>query len=274
MFEFVKMHGLGNDFVVVDLRADSTPEWFENPAAIVALCDRRRGIGADGVLGLFSPSPTAQQQGAVARLRIRNADGSEAEMCGNGLRCVVRYLVAGAARIAIEPGAGILSCVMGEDEQVEIAMGAPHWELVQRLVPVGGAIWPITTVSMGNPHAVVFCDELADPQALRALVEKYGPQLEQHPMFPARTNVEFVHPTNRESYTAVVWERGCGITEACGTGACAAAVAACLTGRAEPGRFLTVHLLGGPLSILVEPDYRQVYMRGPAVMVYRGQIDI
>jgi diaminopimelate epimerase len=127
---------------------------------------------------------------------------------------------------------------------------------------------------MGNPHAVVFCDDTAETAGLRALAERYGPLIEHHPLFPERTNVEFVHAKNRQSYTAVIWERGCGITQACGTGACATAVAACLTGRAEPGRFLTVQLLGGALGILVEPDYGQVRMRGPAIPVFHGEIDI
>lgn len=269
------MHGLGNDFIVVDLRRAPPGFWFDDPGTIVALCDRRFGVGADGVLAILVPSSKARADGAVARMRIRNADGSEAEMCGNGLRCVARYLAEkdglGPA-LRIETGAGVLSCTLVEERHIEVAMGAPRWNWIERPFPIAGASFSITTVSMGNPHAVIFCSEAADAQALRLLAERHGPAIECHPQFPQRTNVEFVYSQSRESYTALVWERGCGITLACGTGACAVAVAACLTGRAEPGRWLTVNLLGGALSLRVEPSYEQVHMRGPAVTVYQGQM--
>jgi diaminopimelate epimerase len=273
------MHGLGNDFVVVDLRSvpAQSAAWFDDPQAIVALCDRRLGVGADGVLGLFAPS--AAGQGALARLRIRNADGSEAEMCGNGLRCVVRYLAdsrGGAERqdpeVRVETAAGLLRCTLTDDNLIEVAMGTPRWGFVQRPFAVSDKIFSLTTVSMGNPHAVMFCDDVPSIEALKTLATSYGPSIERHPLFPQRTNVEFVRAVARDRYSTVVWERGCGITPACGTGACATAVAACLTGRAEPGSWLSVELLGGPLSIRVEPNYSQVYMRGPAVTVFRGQL--
>lgn len=280
---FTKMHGLGNDFIVVDLRAihrEAPPScWFDETSLISILCDRRRGIGADGVLAIFDPSTAARAQGAVARLRIRNADGSEAEMCGNGLRCVARYLahsqrggVNDGSKLLIETAAGVLSCTLLAAGEVEIAMGAPRWNFVQRPLKLEDKVLSLTAISMGNPHAVMFCDDGAGPAALRVFAERYGPILERHPLFPERTNVEFVHVATPEHYNVVVWERGCGLTQACGTGACAAVVAACLTGRAAPGAWLTVELPGGPLRIRIACDYSQVYLRGPAVSVYTGKL--
>ncbi len=270
------MHGLGNDFIVVDLRGDVSKHWFEKADTISALCTRRTGIGADGVLAILDPSSAARDSGAVARMRIRNADGSEAEMCGNGLRCVVRYLLAANSlptEMRIETASGVLSC-QSSAELVEIAMGAPQWDFVQRPLQVADTLWSITAISMGNPHAVIFSSDVLDAKSLRTLAERHGPSIEHLPLFPERTNVEFVCASDRDHYTVAVWERGCGITLACGTGACASAVAACLTGRAKPNRWLTIHLLGGALQILVEPDYRQVHMRGPAVAVYRGEFRV
>lgn len=269
---FTKMQGLGNDFVVVDLRS-AAPDWFDEPGNITALCDRRYGVGADGVLAILPATETAQKGGATARMRVRNSDGSEAEMCGNGLRCVAQKLLGESGEtLRIETGAGLLDCLRVDETQIEVAMGAPRWDCVQVPFAVGDAIWSLTTVSMGNPHAVIFCETGSDPQALRLLAERYGPLLERHKRFPNRTNVEFVYSQTRERYVAAVWERGCGITLACGTGACATAVAACLTGRAEPDTWLTVQLLGGPLQIRIEPDYTQVTVRGPAVTVYSGTL--
>ena len=280
---FTKMHGLGNDFIVVDLRAihkEAPPScWFDETSFISTLCDRRRGIGADGVLAIFDPSAAARAQGAAARLRIRNADGSEAEMCGNGLRCVARYLahsqrvgVDEGSQLLIETAAGVLSCTLLAAGEVEIAMGTPRWSFVQRPLELEDKVLSLTAVSMGNPHAVVFCDDGGGSAALRVVAERYGPMIERHPLFPERTNVEFVHVATPEHYNVVVWERGCGLTQACGTGACAAAVAACLTGRAEPGAWLIVELPGGLLRIRIACDYRQVYLRGPAVLVYTGEL--
>lgn len=274
IFPFTKMHGLGNDFIVVDLRAIPFADWFDDPSRIAALCDRRHGIGADGVLAIQEPRRHAREQGAVARLRIRNADGSEAEMCGNGLRCVARYLQTSdrvGPQLKVETGAGILDCVLLDDGLIEIAMGKPSWEQLDAQLAIGGSPWPITTVSMGNPHAVIFCDEASSPLALQKLAEQYGAAIENAPNFPDRTNVEFVRRHADGTFTVVVWERGCGITLACGTGACAAVVAACVTERSQPGEWRLVHLPGGALSIRVEPDLGQVYLRGPATTVFRGQ---
>lgn len=315
--QFSKYHGLGNDFIVVDLRAASTRAAFgasevPAPAVVQALCDRRYGIGADGVLAVLPPTA-----GADARMRVLNADGSEAEMCGNGLRCVVKHLIerdpvlGERARqhgdsLRIETGAGVLRCQAHGDPDrpdqsdhsdqrrqiraVTVDMGRP--QLARAAIPmtgptdercieapltVAGVSLAITGVSMGNPHAVAFVD--AAGPGLRALAETVGPTVEHLDWFPRRTNVELAHvhgTTEAKPETRielVVWERGCGITLACGTGACATAVAACLTGRAQPGTEIAVHLLGGALAITVAADYHTVWMRGPAEHVFDGALD-
>jgi diaminopimelate epimerase len=301
------MEGLGNDFIVVDLRGQPAPAWLDDAALIRALCDRHRGIGADGVLAILDPTSAS----AEARMRVRNADGSEAEMCGNGLRCVARFLVdrgRGGHGLAspqpvgflVETGAGLLRCVLHPEpgRLVEIAMGAPR--LHRRDIPMAGdpeslcieeALPPgslaedprlrLTAVSMGNPHAVCFLDgaERKGPLPLQALAGRLGPQIERLPLFPQRANVEFVvadpvAPGEPAAFTVVVWERGCGLTLACGTGACAVAVAAVRTGRAAVGRWLRITLPGGPLEICVLPGERDVLLRGPARSVFRGEIDL
>jgi diaminopimelate epimerase len=293
---FVKMEGLGNDFVVIDLRQGAVPDWLEDRAAIARLCDRHRGIGADGVLAVLPPRPGVT---AAARMRVRNADGSEAEMCGNGLRCVARYLaeadLGGQNPLYIETGAGVLRCTLtgspaAPDPLVEVAMGAPR--LLRAAVPMlGPADEPcldepvalpglapapaqvrLTAVSMGNPHAVIFAPAQVRGPALRALAEQLGPQVEHHPLFPSRTNVELCQRHGPADYEVVVWERGCGITQACGTGACAVAVAACRLGLAKADAWLTMELLGGPLQVRVLPQERDVLMRGPARKVYSGRL--
>ncbi|MFO0573562.1 MAG: diaminopimelate epimerase [Polyangia bacterium] len=316
---FAKMEGLGNDFIVVDLRdlpdprgphdtesGSAAPPWLDDDAVIRALCDRHRGIGADGVLAIL-PAPAGSP--AAARMRVRNADGSEAEMCGNGLRCVARFLVdhdrgepgragplARARDFLVETGAGRLRCVLhgepgGPDDSVEIAMGAPRLRrreipmrgepeslcIAQPLQLADGSSLVLTAVSMGNPHAVCFVD--GEPAAhersdLHALAARLGPEVERLPLFPQRTNVELVRPAGDGVFSTVVWERGCGLTLACGTGACAVAVAACRTGRAAYGRWLTVVLPGGPLQIHVRPDESDVLLRGPARPVFRGEVDL
>jgi diaminopimelate epimerase len=288
---FFKYHGLGNDFVVVDLRGGDPAPSPQDPAAALAICDRRFGVGGDGVLAILP----AREGGADARMRVINADGSEAEMCGNGLRCVAKHLFDRdpALRrevIRIETGAGVLACgvTAGADGlagTVSVEMGRPR--LLRREIPMAGApeercleqplevagrTFRLTAVSMGNPHAVAFVDEAGG--ALRAVAEAHGPALETHPWFPQRTNAEFARVLSPAEIELVVWERGCGITSACGTGACATATAACLTGRAAPGTEITVRLPGGPLAITVAPDYGGVTMRGPATLVYEATLDV
>jgi diaminopimelate epimerase len=285
---FAKYHGLGNDFLVVDLRAASEADAaaVQAPAAVIALCDRQFGVGGDGVLAVL---PAA---GADARMRVLNSDGSEAEMCGNGLRCVVKELHdRGGLRkpeLAIETGAGRLSCAIdavdGVARSVTVAMGAPRLRrgeipmigpagerCVEQPLEIDGASRPITCVSMGNPHAIAFVG--SRDEALQ-LARTVGTQVEHHPWFPNRTNAEFAHVKSRGEIDLVVWERGCGITLACGTGACATAVAATVTGRADEARPIRVNLLGGSLEITVQPGLSGVAMKGPAVHVFDGELDL
>ena len=282
-----KYHGLGNDFLIADLRTGDTAPSVQDPATVRALCARHFGIGADGILAILP----AQTEHAHARMRVLNSDGGEAEMCGNGLRCVAKYLVdrdpklSGVAKhcITIDTGAGPLACTTrnehGEVATVSVDMGRPI--LDRELIPMSRdtgpagtraidvditlpeATLPITAVSMGNPHAVHFVAADSD-EDLRAMAQRLGPTVERHAMFPQFTNVEFARMHSPTAIELVVWERGCGITLACGTGACATGVAACVTGRSTPGEDITVTLPGGGLTITVGQDLERVIMRGPA----------
>jgi len=290
---FSKVQGLGNDFVVVDLRAGrtdgDTAAAIQEPAAVRAVCDRHFGVGADGVLAILPG-----EQGD-ARMRVLNADGSEAEMCGNGIRCVAKVLYESDASLRrsplrIDTGAGLLECEMGTGptgavDSVAVQMGKPRWARSEIPMSPGGAAralrTPIeidgrqllfTAVSMGNPHAVIFVDD-ADTD-LRALAEQYGPKLEHSPVFPKRTNVEFARVKSDSEIDLVVWERGCAITLACGTGACATVAAAVVEERVKPGHEITVNLPGGALFITVAPDLSGVRMRGPATTVFSAELDL
>ncbi len=288
---FAKYHGLGNDFVVVDLReGDPWAPSPQEPAVVSALCDRRFGVGADGVLAILPPVT----DGADARMRVLNADGSEAEMCGNGLRCVAKHLRERDDRLAraeltVDTGAGPLACGLtlhGDAvTEVTVAMGRPRLSRAEipmtgpadqrclaEPLTIGDQRLALTGVSMGNPHAVAFVD--ATGPTLRRLAELVGPSIERHPWFPRRTNVELARMAGATEIELVVWERGVGITLACGTGACATVVAACLNGHARVGRDVTVHLLGGDLAVQVTPEYDQVYMRGAATHVFDAEIDL
>ena len=279
MTAFAKYHGIGNDFVLVDLRAGDAGG-IQDAGRARAICDRRFGVGADGVLPILPPVTA----GADARMRVLNADGSDSEMCGNGLRCVVKYLHdrGGIAkdRITIDTGAGPLACDVhvadGAVAEVTVDMGRPR--LTRGEIPLTGpaderaidvpfAGFRMTGVSMGNPHAVMFLD---DDRELMQLATRLGPGLEVDPVFPRKANIEFARMRSPRELDLVVWERGCGITLACGTGACATVVAACLTGRAAVDTDVRVHLPGGALSIRVAPEYRTVFMRGPATHVFDG----
>jgi diaminopimelate epimerase len=286
---FTKVEGLGNDFLVVDLRpgrpaAGASPS-PEDPAIVRALCDRRFGVGGDGVLAILPSSK------GDARMRVLNADGSEAEMCGNGIRCVAKllYETDPALRrpsLNIETGAGVLTCALdvdgGEVRSVAVEMGRPRLSrdeiplrpggqtrALREAISARGRTFQFTAVSMGNPHAVIFVDDSAP---LQVLAEEFGPLFETAERFPNRTNVEFAHVRGRE-IDLVVWERGSGITMACGTGACATVVAAGLEERLAPGVETPVHLPGGTLNILVDKDYGSVRMRGPARIVFEASID-
>jgi diaminopimelate epimerase len=302
LLPFAKVQGLGNDFLVVDLRPGQPASLVRpsplEPAVARALCDRHFGVGADGILAIL---PGREGD---ARMRVINADGSEAEMCGNGIRCLAKVLwekdpALRRPVLRIDTGAGLLACAvdavdgqvrtvtveMGQPRlrRAEIPMGGPPDERALRVpLRLGDSSLSLTAVSMGNPHAVIFVD---DPRAdLRALAEEYGPQIEIDPLFPRRTNVELarIAGVNGKSAGAdgielVVWERGCGITLACGTGACATVVAACLEGRATAGDEIPVHLLGGTLFITAVPvagtGFSGVQMRGPADIVFEAEID-
>ena len=295
---FTKLHGLGNDFLVVDTRTldPETATAVQDPDNVRRLCDRQFGVGGDGVLAVRAPVTT----GATAEMRVLNADGSEAEMCGNGIRCVAKHLwessftassTLPSTRMVIDTGAGPLTCTVsvefGAVTAVTVDMGRPRLTRAEipltgpadercvdqpiTIAPPGAGDFRVTAVSMGNPHAVVFVDSAAD---IGRLAETLGPSLERHAWFPNKTNAEFAYVVSPTEIDLVVWERGCGITLACGTGACATAVAACLTGRAQPGTEITVRLPGGPLAITVARDYSNVLMRGPARRVFEAQLDL
>jgi diaminopimelate epimerase len=271
---FTKMQGCGNDYVYVDLFKERLTGDVSKLA--VAIADRHFGVGGDGLI-LICPSERAD-----ARMRMFNADGSEAEMCGNGLRCVAKYVydhgIARKEQLKIETGRGILAVDLevkgGKARRVRVDMGEPILEAAKipttlagnpptdAEVVVEGEAFAFTCVSMGNPHAVAFVEEITD-----RLVHQVGPRVETHAAFPKRVNVEFVRVNGRSDAHMRVWERGSGETLACGTGACAVAVAGALTGRLD--RKATIHLLGGDLDIEWGPD-NHVYKTGPAVEVFSG----
>ena len=289
MVRFLKYHGLGNDFVVLVGIGQPLPlDQLTNPATAAAICARHTGVGADGLLLVVPPVTGA----ATARMRVVNADGSEPEMCGNGIRCVAKALhdhvegFGSAERIIIDTGAGPLPCdlTLGSDgrvESVRVDMGRPSLErkdlpmagsglcIEQPLEGIDTLRW--TAVSMGNPHIVTFVEDPAED--LEQLARTLGPRLEHDPAFPNRTNVEIVWMDDGRA-EAWVWERGCGITQACGTGACAVGVAAVAAKRQQAGVILPVQLPGGTLSIEVEPELQRVWMDGPAVEVFAGELDL
>jgi diaminopimelate epimerase len=271
---FTKMHGIGNDFIVMDMRAGVKLSSKKLAGLSRRLCDRRFGIGADQMLLLY-PSKVAD-----FRMVILNADGSEVEMCGNGIRCFAKYIwdrkISRKKVLEVETLAGIIRPEKAGD-MVMVDMGVP--ELEGRKIPVrlDGLIkehpikvmdrkFGITCVSMGNPHAVIFVDDVAGLD-----IAKYGPVIENNTLFPKRINVEFIEVLNSRTLKMRVWERGSGETLACGTGASAAAVAANLNGHT--GKKVKVRLLGGDLAIELAKD-GHVYMTGPAEEVFEGSITI
>jgi diaminopimelate epimerase len=273
---FVKMHGLGNDFVVVS-------DWKEVPANVSRLamdiCDRHFGVGADGLVFLL---PSEQ---ADFRMRIFNADGSESEQCGNAIRCLAKLYYEAISRektdLIVETGRGTqkvwlevdndqvkrVRVDMGEPilaaKQIPVAVRVDHGPLVNHSLEVNGKRFSFTAVSMGNPHIVI---EVEDPETFP--LETWGPVLESHPIFPKRTNVEFVRVHHPQEITMRVWERGVGETHACGSGACAVLVAMVLAGKAD--RQATIHLKGGDLFIEWNKEDGRVYMTGPAEIVFEG----
>lgn len=272
---FTKMHGAGNDYVYVDCFAQPVPADLPDLARRIA--DRRFGVGGDGLI-LIRPSDRAD-----ARMQMFNADGSEAEMCGNGIRCVAKYVYDhGLARkedLRIETGRGVLALTVhtagGRVARVRVDMGEPILEaaripttlpgspVVEAELPVGDRRLRVTSVSMGNPHCVVFVAEATDD-----LVLGLGPRIETDPHFPARVNVEFVEVLGPAEVRQRTWERGSGETWACGTGASAVCVAGVLAGRT--GRRIVNHLRGGDLELHWNEADNHVYMTGPAAEVFTG----
>ena len=285
--KFTKMQGIGNDYVFVDC----FHERVTSPAKVArAISDRHFGVGSDGLI-LICPSRKAD-----ARMRIFNADGSEAEMCGNGIRCVAKYVYehrlakAGSAVLMgngmkypasfkIETGAGILTVGLALREKtvqrVCVNMGEPRFRpkeipvklagerVIEHPIEIEGERLSMTCVSMGNPHTVFFCDDVSAME-----LERIGPAIENHRLFPKRTNVHFVEVETKGRFKMRTWERGSGITLACGTGACACAVAAAVTGRC--GRSSTAQLPGGQLQLNWSTEDNCIYMTGPAVEVFAG----
>jgi len=275
--EFVKMHGIGNDYIYVDCFERDVPD----PAQLsVRLSDRRTGIGGDGLI-LIRPSTTAD-----CRMEMYNADGSRGKMCGNGIRCVGKYVYeSGRVRrnlLRVDSDAGMKTLQLHLDgdrvASVTVDMGAPildgpqipvaaESQVVGAPLRVGDEEWRVTCVSMGNPHCVVFVDNVAGLD-----VERIGPPFERHPFFPEGVNTEFVVVQSRREMTMRVWERGSGETAACGTGACAVVVAAVLTDRGD--RRATIHLNGGDLEIEWRESDGHVFMTGSADEVFRGTIEV
>jgi diaminopimelate epimerase len=277
MLPFVKMHGLGNDFVLIDCTKTSPAEGAIAPLA-KAICHGHFGVGADGLI-LVLPSRTAH-----FRMRIFNSDGSEAEMSGNGIRCFAKYVFENLELDTREPDVETLAGLIqprlavrkGKVVSIQVDMGQPR--LSRKEIPmkgkdervigeklrVLGERYEITALSMGNPHCVVFVEGLD-----RFPVETVGPAIENHDLFPKRTNVEFVHAVATEEISMRVWERGVGETMACGTGASAALVACVLTGRTS--RKAKVHLPGGDMSVEWRTPDDHVFITGPAEEVFRGE---
>lgn len=276
--KFTKMHGIGNDYVYVNC----FQEQVSDPGrTAVFVSDRHFGIGSDGLI-LIKPSKTADFM-----MDMYNADGSQGAMCGNGIRCVAKYVydygLTDQTDISIETKSGIkylhLTIEQGKVAFVKVDMGAPILEpakipvisqkdrVVDEPVTVDGKTYQMTAVSMGNPHTVVYME---DVQGLK--IEEIGPGFENHPCFPDRVNTEFVRIIDRHTVEMRVWERGSGETLACGTGACAVAVASILNGYTEDE--VTVKLLGGDLKIEWDRKADRVYMTGPATVVFDGEITL
>ena len=274
--KFTKMHGCGNDYVYVHCME----KMLEDPDKVSRfVSDRHFGVGSDGLI-LICPSDQAD-----FRMAMYNADGSEGEMCGNGIRCVAKYVydygLTDQTSISVETKGGIkyldLTVKEGKVSLVKVNMGSPilkpslipirsdKEQFVDEPVTVDGKVYRMTGVSMGNPHVVTFVDDTASLN-----LEKIGPSFENHELFPNRINTEFVQVLSRHEINMRVWERGSGETLACGTGTCASAVACVLNGKTD--EHLTVHLLGGDLEIFYDRANDTVWMTGPASVVFDGEL--
>lgn len=277
---FTKMHGISNDYVYISTFDQPEEDWEQ---LAIRLSDRRTGIGGDGII-LVCPSDVAD-----AKMRIFNADGSEGMMCGNGIRCVGKFVYdkglvpADKTTVTIDTLSGVktleLTVRNGKVQSARVDMGAAiltpaeipvvfdKESMIDEPLTVDGREWRVTAVSMGNPHCVTFVDDV-DGLAL----EKIGPHFEHHPAFPERVNTEFVKVIDDHTLQMRVWERGSGETWACGTGACATAVAACLNGYCKKGEDITVRLRGGDLVINYTDE--TVIMTGPAATVFEGEVEM
>lgn len=291
MIPFTKMHGIGNDYLYLDaFRHPKLATISDLPGLAVRMSDRHCGVGSDGLILVSPPTEAGKRDGADARMRMFNADGSEGEMCGNGVRCVAKLVVDRQhaalrdGRVHIETGAGVLPISVeirdGGVRTATVDMGEPILtpskipvltEKIERFAKRGDAeeflVGDIhgVFVSMGNPHFVSFFDEMPTD----AFLSRTGPQLERHEAFPNRMNVHFVRVDEPTRATMVTWERGSGPTLACGTGACAVLVAGVLTGRLM--RESTLRLPGGSLSIRWDDKTNHVFMTGPAVEIFSGE---
>lgn len=275
---FTKMEGLGNDYVYVNCLEENV----QDPAGVARkVSDRHFGVGSDGLI-LIKPSETAD-----FCMDMYNADGSRSEMCGNGIRCVAKYVydygLTTRTKISVETLAGVkyldLQVEDGKVKMVTVNMGAPELVpakipvksdkeiLVKEPIEVAGNTYEMTCVSMGNPHCVVFVEDTEDFP-----IEELGPQFEHHALFPNRINTEFIQVLDRKTVNMRVWERGTGETLACGTGACASTVACILNGLTE--NEITLHLLGGDLLVRWDREENLVYMTGPARVVFDGEINL
>jgi len=277
---FAKLQGLGNDFVLLDLRARAAagadgvvaPRPLTS-AQVARVCDRHLGVGGDGVLTLFDAA------GADARLLIQNADGSVPEMCGNGARCAALWIATdgctrkAGGRVVLETDAGPRPCAVDAEAEahgeVEVEMGVPRVEAARTLTARGKEV-RATPVSMGNPHLVVFVEGAPPRAQLAELAATAGRALCE----AENANVEFVARLSSQRYAVAVWERGAGLTQACGTGACAVAAAALEARLADPREPLTIELPGGALRIRLDADSAQLRMRGPARLSFRGTFDV
>lgn len=275
--KFYKMEGLGNDFVVTHEVKENEIQQYKNQ--FVSLCDRRRGIGADGIMFVLS------SEICDFKMRIFNSDGSEPEMCGNGIRCFALYVnllkLSELKKLTIETLAGVISTELVDNNKVTVNMGRPvlnapaipvaqiSGRVLMKELEVDSKTFKINAVSMGNPHAVIYVsDEITDK-----LVLGYGPKIETHSFFPRKTNVEFIKVLSPKEIQMRVWERGCGETQACGTGACASVVSGIINGLHE--KSVIVHLPGGDLSVSwggSEDD--SVFMTGPARVAFQGSVEI
>lgn len=277
VIEFSKYQGLGNDFILIDNRHAAEP--IITPEQAIAMCDRHFGIGADGVIFALPGKANTDYT-----MRIYNSDGSEPEMCGNGIRCLAKFIadLEGNTEVnksyQIDTLAGLIVPQLEANGEVTVDMGEPELaaakipttldggegKVIAQPLAVGDRTWLVTTVSMGNPHCITFVE---DSQGIA--LEQIGPLFEHHPVFPQRTNTEFIEVIRPDYIKMRVWERGAGITLACGTGACASVVAGVLNHQCD--RTCTVELPGGCLQINWSGSNNRVYMTGPATEVFQGK---